>query len=596
MNAAIAGACERAERLGAEVVGIRDGFAGLAGQRAVPLAGDEARSHSHEAGTWLATSRWPALNSPEGLDACRGALRALALDALVVIGGHGSALGARALAGDVRVAFVPATIDGDIAGTDLTIGTKSAIGLAVETIDRLRVTGRSLPGRAFLLQTLGAPNGFLADAVAKAAGIDLVLVPERPIDLDAIADALRDRAPTGTAIAVMSEAVGDAVRIGEDLSARSGIRVHPTLLGHAQRAATPSVRDRAMGQHAGALAVEEIMAGRSSLIGLAGDGTASASPMRPARDTPRTTRSRMSPGYDRALYMLAFDHRASFQTKLFGIAGAPSSEQRRKMTEAKRIILRGLLAAAGIVEPGSVAALTDEQYGAEAAREAKAKGLPFAMAAEKSSQAEFELEYGDRFAQHIEAFEPDFVKVLVRYNPEGDAALNRRQAARLAELSAWLAPRTTKFLFELIVPPEPAQLASLESEAESFATELRPQLVTAAIAELHAARVEPDVWKVEGMTSAADYSLVVDAARAGGRDRVRCVVLGAGADDATVAHWLREAAVVEGFIGFAIGRTIFWEPIAQWNAGAIAAEAAAQAIAENYRRTIDVYTAATQAA
>jgi 6-phosphofructokinase/tagatose-1,6-bisphosphate aldolase len=585
MNAAVAAACDRAERDGAEVVGIRGGFAGLAEQRAFALSAGSARAHAHEAGTWLGTTRWPALEEAEGRDACRRALDGLGLDGLVVIGGHGSALGARALAADTHVAFVPATIDHDIAGTELTIGTDSAIGYALATIDQLRITGRSLPGRAFLLQTLGAPNGFLADAVARAAGIDLVLVPERPVDLDAIAAALRERAPAGAAIAVMSEAVGDAVRIGEELARRAGVRVHPSILGHAQRAATPSARDRAMGQDAGALAVEEVVAGRSSFIGLAADGTATASPL---EDSP-TTRTPMSLGYDRPLYILAFDHRTSLQTRLFGIAGTPSPEDRERMAEAKRIIARGLLAVAETAEPGVVAGLTDEEHGAEAARLAKAGGLPIAMAAEKSSQPEFDFEYGDAFGEHIEAFDPEFVKVLVRYNPEGDAEMNRRQAARLAELSAWLAPRATKFLFELIVPPEPAQVA------ESFATELRPRLVATAIRELQAAGIEPDVWKVEGMTDADDYRLVADAARAEGRDGVGCVVLGAGADQATVAHWLREAAAVEGFIGFAIGRTIFWEPLTQWLAGTIDADAAVRAIADNYGRTIDVYTGAAHA-
>ena len=210
-----------------------------------------------------------------------------------------------------------------------------------------------------------------------------------------------------------------------------------------------------------------------------------------------------------------------------------------------------------------------------------------AMAAEKSSRAEFELEYEDAFAEHIEAFDPDFVKVLVRYDPEGDREMNRRQAARLAELSDWLAPRETKFLFELIVPPEPSG-GRLRDEPR--------QLIAAAIAELQAAGVEPDVWKVEGMDTAADYGLVADAARAGGRDEVGCIVLGAGADEATVAHWLREAARVDGFIGFAIGRTIFWEPLTRWIAGTVDADTAASMIADNYRRTIDVYAGTPQPA
>jgi len=285
----------------------------------------------------------------------------------------------------------------------------------------------------------------------------------------------------------------------------------------------------------------------------------------------------MSLGYDRPLYILAFDHRTSFATKMFGINGEPTDADRERMAEAKRIIGQGLLEVADTADRSELGALTDEENGAAAAREAKANGLTLAIAAEKSSQPEFDFEYGKQFGEHIEAFDPDFVKVLVRYDPEGDAELNRRQSARLAELSDWLAPRDTKYLFELLVPAGP------------------PELVVRAIEELHAAGVEPDVWKVEGMTSADDYRLVAEAARADGRDQVGCVVLGAGADEATVARWLEEAAQVDGFIGFAIGRTIFWEPLSQWRDGTIDADTAATQIADNYRRTVELYAGARQA-
>jgi myo-inositol catabolism protein IolC len=304
----------------------------------------------------------------------------------------------------------------------------------------------------------------------------------------------------------------------------------------------------------------------------------------------------VNPGYDKPLYILAFDHRTSFQTKLFGIEGTPTPAESERIREAKRIILDGLLVAAESAPAGTVGALVDEENGAAVAREAKRLGLPFAMAAEKSSVPEFDFEYGDDFARHIEAFEPDFVKILARYNPDGDRELNRRQAERLARLSDYLAPRTTKYLFELIVPPEPHQLAALDSDSERFATELRPQLAAAAIAELHEAGVEPDIWKVEGLDSAEDCRLVADAARAGGRDDVACVVLGAGADDATVAHWLRQAATVDGFVGFAIGRTIFWDALKGWLAGDTDRETAVETIADNYRSTIDLYESATAAA
>jgi myo-inositol catabolism protein IolC len=496
------------------------------------------------------------------------------------------------------VAVVPATIDRDLEGSELTIGMDSAIAYAADAIERLRITGRCLPGRAFLLQTLGAPNGFLADAVAVAAGVDVVLVPERPFDLEAVAARLRERAAGGEAVAVMSEAVGDAVRIAEELAARSGVRVHPTILGHAQRAARPSELDRALGEAAGRAAVAALAGGESTFVGLAADGAVAPAPLRPYAAAPSSHQGEaaVTPGYDRSLYILAFDHRTSFQRKLFGIDGTPTPEDRERMREAKGIILDGLLAAAEAAPPGTVGALMDEENGADAAREAKRRGLTFAMCAEKSSVPEFDFEFGEDFAGHIEAFEPDFVKILARYNPEGDRELNRRQAERLARLSDHLAPRRTKYLFELLVPPEPQQLAALESDTERFAIEMRPQLAATAIAELQAAGVEPDIWKVEGLETAEDCRLVAGAARAGGRDDVACVVLGAGADEATVARWLRQAATVDGFVGFAIGRTIFWDALKAWIAGEIDRDTAVGRIAENYRSTIELYESAAAAA
>jgi 6-phosphofructokinase/myo-inositol catabolism protein IolC len=599
MNAIVAGACDELERLGGRALGIRGGFAGLAGRHAEPITALQAHDHVTEPGTWLGTSRWPQLREPEGRAACLEAIDALGITGLLVIGGDGSTKGARALAAALPVAVVPATIDRDLEGSALTIGMDSAIAYAVDAIERLRVTGRSLRGRAFLVQTLGAPNGFLADAVAAAAGIDDVLVPERPFDLDELARRLQERAADGSAIAVMSEAVGDAVRVAETLATRSGLRVHPTILGHAQRAATPSPLDRALGQAAGRAAAGALAAGESTFVGLTGDGAVDPVPL--ARSTSASLVNQgdtpVTPGYDRPLYILAFDHRTSFQTKLFGIEGEPTPDERERLREAKGIILDGLLAAAEYAPPGTVGALVDEENGAEAAREAKRRGLPFAMCAEKSSVPEFDFEFGEDFARHIEEFEPDFVKILARYNPEGDSEVNRRQAERLARLSDYLAPRETKYLFELIVPAEPHQLAALESDSERYAIEMRPQLVATAIAELQAAGVEPDIWKVEGLETAEDCKLVADAARAGGRDDVALVVLGAGADEATVAHWLRQAATVDGFVGFAIGRTIFWDALKGWIAGETDRETAVRTIADNYGSSIELFeSAATTAA
>jgi 6-phosphofructokinase 1 len=280
MNAVIAAACERVEALGGMALGVRRGFAGLAAADAGPITAAGAGAHAPGPGTWLGTSRYAALATEAGRRACTDALRDIGASGLLVIGGHGSAEGARALTGATPVAFVPATIDGDVQGTEATLGMDSAVAYGADVAARLRVTGRALPGRAFVLQTLGAPHGRLAEAVARAAGVADVLVPERPYDLDVIAGRVRAGAATGDAIVVMSEAVGDAVAVARELAARSGVRVHPTILGHAQRAATPSEHDRAMGAVAGDAAAGALMDGRSTFVALCADGTVRPGPLR----------------------------------------------------------------------------------------------------------------------------------------------------------------------------------------------------------------------------------------------------------------------------------------------------------------------------
>ena len=235
--------------------------------------------------------------------------------------------------------------------------------------------------------------------------------------------------------------------------------------------------------------------------------------------------------------------------------------------------------------------LVDEQFGAEIAREALAMGAQLAMPVEKSGQDEFDFEYGDSFGDHIAAFNPTYSKVLVRYNVEGDAEMNRRQAERLARLGDWLHANGRKFLYELLVPAEPAQLEQVGGDAERYDRELRPALMVEAIRESQAAGVEPDIWKIEGLDARDDCVRVAEAARAGGRDHVQCVVLGRGGDETKVIHWLRTGADVTGFVGFAVGRTIWWNPLEEWLAGRAADDAAA-AIATNYRRLVDAYEGA----
>ena len=268
-------------------------------------------------------------------------------------------------------------------------------------------------------------------------------------------------------------------------------------------------------------------------------------------------------GYDRPLYILPFDHRGSFETKMFGWSGALSADQTAQIAAAKRVIYDGLKSAIAAGVPKATAGvLVDEQFGAAILRAAAANGLSTACPAEKSGQEEFDFEYGEDFAAHIEAFHPTFCKVLVRYNPAGDAALNRTQAARLKRLSDYLrAANRSRFMFELLVPPEKTQLAALGGDAKAYDVSLRPKLMVQAIEALQDAGVDPDVWKIEGLDRREDCERIVAAARRGGRDRVGCIVLGRGEDDRKVHEWLGIAAGVPGFIGFAVGRTDFWEPL-----------------------------------
>jgi myo-inositol catabolism protein IolC len=290
------------------------------------------------------------------------------------------------------------------------------------------------------------------------------------------------------------------------------------------------------------------------------------------------------------LYILAFDHRGSFEKGLFGLDAPPSPDEADRISDAKAVIFEGLLRAVDRGVPRRTAGmLVDEQYGGALARRALQEDLVVAMPVERSGQDEFDFEYGDEFGKHIEDFDPAFVKVLVRYNPEGDRELNARQLVRLEQLSTWLHERDRGFLFELLVPPTPDQAATVEGDGDRFDREVRPSLVIQSIRDCHERGVEPDVWKIEGLEREEDCRSVAEEARSGGRDDVACVVLGRGADRDAVERWLRTGAGVPGYVGFAIGRTIWFDPLKAWLGGDGSREEAADRIAETYRGMVEVY-------
>jgi myo-inositol catabolism protein IolC len=302
----------------------------------------------------------------------------------------------------------------------------------------------------------------------------------------------------------------------------------------------------------------------------------------------------MSIGYDRPLYILPFDHRGTFQKNMFGWSGTLTPEQTAKIADMKTVIYDGYKEALAHGVPEDKAGiLVDEQFGAEILKDAAKHGYNTSCPAEKSGQDEFDFEYGEDFAKHIEKFRPTFSKVLVRYNPEGEPELNHRQASRLKRLSDYLhSGGPSKFMFELLVPAEKAQLEKVGGDKKRYDKELRPGLMVQAIHQLQDAGVEADVWKIEGIDSKEDAAKVVEVAHRGGRDHVGSIILGRGEDDKKVREWLTIAAAVPGFIGFAVGRTSFWDPLVEWKEGRKSREATVTEIARRYREWVDIFEAA----
>ena len=263
------------------------------------------------------------------------------------------------------------------------------------------------------------------------------------------------------------------------------------------------------------------------------------------------------------LLILALDQRGSF-AKLFGTEEASASDEDvARMRAAKTLVYRGVAEVAAQVEGAQVGVLTDEEYGAEVLGRARADGRVVAYPVEKSGQQLFDLEFGDETAAHVERWDPDYVKVLVRMNPDDDADDTRGQLDRLRALSEELSGSDRPFLLELLVPASEAQLASVGGDATAYDRDLRPGLAAQVIHAVQDAGVEPTLWKIEGLETTEAAEQVVAAAKRDGRD-ADCIVLGRDAPQETLDHWLRVAAPVPGFVGFAVGRSIWKEPLEQY--------------------------------
>jgi myo-inositol catabolism protein IolC len=290
------------------------------------------------------------------------------------------------------------------------------------------------------------------------------------------------------------------------------------------------------------------------------------------------------------VFALAFDHRNSLRRDFMRLTGQPQPEQHATMVAAKGVVTDALIAAAPQVSPDTPVLLIDHEYGGEFVPRAQAAGVRVAMPVEESGRAELRYLCDGHPERVIAAHHPDCVKVLIRYNAGGDAAMNARQRARLRELSDWLGGRPERLMLELLVPPEPAQLAAVGHDQGRFDRETRAGLTVQAIEQIAGDGLRPALWKIEGPESLQDAARIAGAVRSADPD-AECLVLGRGADAAAVRRWLAIAAATDGFTGFAVGRTIWWDALRGFADGG-GRDAAVRAVTARYLDLVRCYRAA----
>jgi myo-inositol catabolism protein IolC len=287
---------------------------------------------------------------------------------------------------------------------------------------------------------------------------------------------------------------------------------------------------------------------------------------------------------DSPLLIMAMDHRASFGKSLFGVLDdQPTSEQRAAMEQAKQLIYAGLRRAWESLDiRASAAVLVDERYGAAVVEAARADGVVLAVPVETSGQDWFGLEWGEQWRAHLEHVRPDYAKVLVRDNPDLPTPDRAAQFAALRAVSDGLHELSIPLLYELLVPATDEQLASVGGDKDRYDRDVRPELEVRVIAANQEAGIEPGIWKIEGLETADAARAVVAQIRSGGRTQVDAILLGRDAPKERLVHWISVAAPVDGFVGFAIGRSIWEDAISGWQKGSLDADAATAAIAAEY--------------
>ncbi|MDC3033329.1 DUF2090 domain-containing protein [Acidimicrobiaceae bacterium] len=296
-------------------------------------------------------------------------------------------------------------------------------------------------------------------------------------------------------------------------------------------------------------------------------------------------------GYSNELYILAFDHRGTLTKGLLGVEGRqPTVDEASRVSSMKDIIFDGFIEAKNSgISGGDPAILVDETFGLQVQQKAKEMGIKYAAPVEKSGQKVFDFEYGDAFGEKIIEVDADFIKILVRWNPNDDIETREVQGKRIKILSDWIEENERKFLLEFLVPATDKQLESVDGDQSRYDSEIRPKLAVQVVEEMREKGADPDIWKIEGLDTKEDCENVAASIKDGGREDVIAVVLGRGANDEKVNQWLRAGSSVDGYKGFAIGRSIFWNSLKGWHEEQKSREEAVSEIAESYLSFISVY-------
>lgn len=283
------------------------------------------------------------------------------------------------------------------------------------------------------------------------------------------------------------------------------------------------------------------------------------------------------------LFILPFDHRASFSRDLLGVRGKPTIRQKKQVIELKRIIFDAFLRAQKKAPRGlraNLGILIDEEYGSTIISQARKKRIPILLTTEKSGKPYFDFEYNDKFERHLKKIRPTFAKALVRFNPDNrdDNDRSLRNLKRLADACRVL---RIKLLIEPLVPATDAQLKRLRGSHSRYDRKLRPKLTARALGQMQVHGIRPHVWKLEGMWSSGDWKRVLKVT-----GETPVVVLGRNAPMSDVMEWLKIASRFDQIIGFAVGRTLFQKPLQRFMDKSYTREEAVHKIAAEFLELI----------